>query len=221
MPAKGLRGAATYPVRRNPAIAAASATRSTSPVARIAFGSDAKIRPDGAMAWYSGFSPIRSRARTRRWARASHSASEHALELIHEVQPEVLVKMGDHLGIAPGAEAMPRALEPLAQRPVIVDLAVADHADRAVLVRERLPTVRDVDDRQPPAAESGAALDRHPVAVGTAVDQRLTHALEQGRIRLPARTHHDTVDPAHQSVPTWCRGVMPTCTRSLLLDPRE
>ena len=145
---------------------------------------------------------------------------EHAVELIHEVQPQLLVEMGDHLGIAPGPEAMPARSSRSRSAPVIVDLAVADHADRAVLVRERLPTVRDVDDRQPPAAESGAALDRHPVAVGPAVDQRLTHALEQGRIRLPARTHHDTVDPAHQPVPAWCRGVMPTCTWSLL-DPRE
>ena len=58
---------------------------------------------------------------------------------------------------------------------VVVDLAVEDELDRAVLVRHRLHRrVGEVDDRQPAEAEADAAVvvDPGAAAVGAAVDHR-------------------------------------------------
>src|SRR5262249_55511572 len=153
-------------------------------------------------------------------ARVPQGEPEHALELVDEIEPALLVEMRDHLGVAARPEAMARALETLAQRAVVVDLPVADDQHVAALVRERLRAVLDVDDREAPAAESRPSLDARPIAVGTAVDQRATHPAEGDPVRLEAGAHHHTIDAAHQPGPARCRP-MATCRRSLFLDARR
>ena len=58
----------------------------------------------------------------------------------------------------------------LAQLGVVVDLAVEDDDDGAVLVGHRLRAAGDVEDREPPVAEADAVADVEAVAVGAAVD---------------------------------------------------
>src|SRR4051794_41206892 len=50
-----------------------------------------------------------------------------------------------HLGVAAGPEPVPRPLELAHQLAVVVDLAVLDDDDRAVLVGDRLVAARQVD----------------------------------------------------------------------------
>src|SRR5262249_9527191 len=145
---------------------------------------------------------------------------EHALELVDELEPVLLVEMRDHLGVAAGPETMARAREALAQRAVVVDLPVADDQHVAALVRARLRTALDVDYREAPTAEPRPSVDEHPIAVGTAVDQRPTHPAEHDRVRLEAGAHHHAIDTAHQPGPAQCRPVA-TCRRSLCLDARR
>ena len=66
---------------------------------------------------------------------------------------------------------MPQAPEPLAQLAEVVDLAVLDDADRAVLVGDRLVSGRGVDDGQPPHAERDAVGDVTAFFVGAAMTQ--------------------------------------------------
>src|SRR5262249_49358083 len=100
---------------------------------------------------------------------------EHALEGINEVEAALLVEMGNDLGVAAGAKAMAGAQEVFAERTVVVDLAVADDLDVALLVGQRLRAVLDVDDGEAAAAESHPAPDHHAVAVRTAMDQGAPH----------------------------------------------
>ena len=66
--------------------------------------------------------------------------------------------MDDHLGVAVRAEAVPARLELGADVGEVVDLAVEDDPDRAVLVGERLIAGREIDDAQAamPEADPGA-----------------------------------------------------------------
>src|SRR5439155_17408170 len=95
--------------------------------------------------------------------------AEHPVEEIDEVEPVLLVEVRQHLGIAPGSEAVPPSFERGAKRSAVVDLAVAHRDDVARLVAERLGAARDVDDGEPPAAEGGLAADRGTIAVRSAV----------------------------------------------------
>ena len=57
----------------------------------------------------------------------------------------------------------------------VVDLAVEDDPDRAVLVAERLIAGRQIDDAEPPVAEADAGADVEAVRVGAAMRDRRGH----------------------------------------------
>jgi hypothetical protein len=61
------------------------------------------------------------------------------------------------------------------QRLEIVDLAVEDDADRAVLVEQRLVAGREIDDRKPPVAEAQPRRIMKAGAVGAAVSEAIGH----------------------------------------------
>jgi hypothetical protein len=66
--------------------------------------------------------------------------------------------MDDGLGVGPGPVDVPGAFECGPDIRVVVDLAIEDDPDRAVLVRERLMASREVDDTEPTMAESGVLV---------------------------------------------------------------
>ena len=70
---------------------------------------------------------------------------------------------------------MPEGDELRAQLPVVVDLAVEDHANRAVFVADRLVAAGKVDDAQPAHAERRAVADEHALVVWAAVTDDVTH----------------------------------------------
>ncbi len=85
---------------------------------------------------------------------------------------------------------------------VVVDLAVVDEQVAVVIRGERLPSAREVDDREPGRDEAGPRVEREPVAVRPAMANRPRHA-EERRFgdRLPSLGPHNAGDPAHgQSV---------------------
>ena len=73
----------------------------------------------------------------------------------------------------------------------VVDLAVEDDGDGAVLVEQRLLAGGHVDDRQPPMAEADARRDVQTALVRAAVVLALVHARAAPRdrwARLPRRS---------------------------------
>ena len=79
---------------------------------------------------------------------------ELAVEPVEEAGPFLLVEMHQHLHIHLRAEAVAFAAQLFPQILVIVDFAVADQGDRAVLVMDRLVAAGEVDDGQPAEAEA-------------------------------------------------------------------
>ena len=78
-------------------------------------------------------------------------------------------------------------LELVAELAEVVELAVEDGDDVAVLVRDRLAARGEVDDPQPPVAEHAAAEGVDRALVGAAVDDRVVHARRRPpRRRSPA-----------------------------------
>ena len=125
---------------------------------------------------------------------------EHAAQPVREALPVLLVEMDEHLGVAARREAVPGALELVPQLAVVVDLAVLDDRDPAVLVRDRLVARREVDDREPPGREAPPTRRRKaPSGVGPAVDERRAHRREAAGVD-GAAGHRDSADPAHAAL---------------------
>ena len=91
--------------------------------------------------------------------------------------------------------ALPLELAP--QLPVVVDLAVVDELERAVLARERLVAgLGQVDDREAAEPERDPFLGERARAVGPAVVELGRHACDRlGLGRTAGRD--DSADPAH------------------------
>jgi hypothetical protein len=112
----------------------------------------------------------------------------------------VLVEMREHFGVAAAGELVTARPEVLAQRVVVVDLAVLGAPDAAALVRERLVAALDVDDRQPAGAERAAGVDDEPGVVGAAIFDQLRHPPQDGFRQRRGAAPVDTEgsgDPAH------------------------
>ena len=68
----------------------------------------------------------------------------------------------------------------LAQRLIIVDLAVEDNPHRAVLVGDWLMTCSQIDNAQPPHADRAAAIHVEALIIGPAMDNLIAHGLHAG-----------------------------------------
>ena len=90
----------------------------------------------------------------------------------------LIVAANDHLCIRViASESLAQRNELAPKRAMIVDLAVENDGRRARIVRHRLDTAGDVDDRQAAMAEENtpSAVDMHAVAVRTAMGERARH----------------------------------------------
>src|SRR6185312_11760662 len=107
--------------------------------------------------------------------------------------------MDDRLGVGAGAENMPGGLQGAAQRLEIVNLAVEDEDDRAVLVLHRLRASGEVDDAEATVAEADARLQVKSVPVRAPMRQGSGHPAQQGSVDRPRPAQVGySGDPAHR-----------------------
>ena len=127
-----------------------------------------------------------------------HRDGEHPAQPLGEARTVLLVEVDEHLRVGVRRpEAVAGGLELGPQRGMVVDLAVLHDDDAAVLVGDRLVAALEVDDRQPPRGQAGAAQQRLPCAVGPAVAQRVAHGAQQRGVDGAPVGADDAADPAH------------------------
>src|SRR5258708_5141764 len=108
--------------------------------------------------------------------------------------------MNKDLGIRGGGESVPAPLQLAAHLAVVVDLAVLDHGDAAVLVGDRLIAVLEVDDRESPHRQGDPTLVKYAIAVWPAMRQPRVHRLHGLDIR-----HRAASGDGHSTNPTHAR----------------
>jgi hypothetical protein len=93
-----------------------------------------------------------------------------------------------------------RGGQSVAQLRVVVDLAVLDDVDGAVLVGDRLVPAGEVDDREAARPDPRIAIDVLAAAVGAAVPQGRGHVGDQlTPRRLPTVDGDDATDSTHRA----------------------
>ena len=115
-----------------------------------------------------------------------------------------LVEVRQDLGVAAARERVPSRSKLAPELGVVVELAVLDRDDRAVLVQDRLVATLDVDDREPTHAERDPGRHEGPAVVGAAVSHDVGHDvqrfLREELARLPSDLN-DAADSAHVRTP--------------------
>src|SRR5213082_3277493 len=199
IPAIIVSGAGTYPSAAYSAAAAGFTRRGWSGKTSSACTSEANRSSPATSVQNSGFSPARSRARTKRQRQPCHG-----------VRAQALIQRDDGLDVARRAERIPRALAFLAQRGRVVNLAVADHPDRMVGTLERLIAGGQVHDGEAAGAQSGALVADDALAVRAAVRQRGGHRVEAARVSEGSAGERDGAEDAahlpHPSPTPWRLG---------------
>ena len=123
---------------------------------------------------------------------------EHALEVRDGLDATVLEAVDDDLGVRARREGVPAGGEDPGELAVVVDLAVEDDPDPAVLARHRLVAGREVDDLEPAHREPRGPVHEEALVVGPAVGEPVVHAPQDGGVRAPVGAREDVPDdPAH------------------------
>ena len=120
------------------------------------------------------------------------------------LRPLVLVEVDQYLGIARGPQGVPTRIQPMPEGLEVVDFAVEDDPDRAILVGKRLMASLDVDDGEPPKSERCMLVAVDPLIIGPAMNQSLDHLVERAVAEPSAAVRPGrATDPAH--------GIRPEC----------
>ena len=99
----------------------------------------------------------------------------------------LLVEVRDDRRVAGAADIVAARGEVVAELVEVVELAVEDGHDVAGLVGDRLAASDEVDDTQAPVAEHAASEGVDRALVRPAVDERVVHRGDDGRVRVARR----------------------------------
>jgi hypothetical protein len=133
--------------------------------------------------------------------RVPYSEGEDPVQTGGAVEPPFLVGVNDGFCVCTRGEAVTARFQLATQLAMVVDLAVEDHDNRPVLVRDRLISCDEVDDREAPDTErdSRVVVEVLTALIGPAMPQQVARASEVASIdRTAASAIVDTNDPAHR-----------------------
>ena len=91
---------------------------------------------------------------------------EHASQLREALFSILLIEMDDSFGIRPGCKPVSFGDEFLAKVSIVIDFAIQQDPDGAVLVADWLMTSSDVDDAEPPMPQSDPGANEIPSSSG-------------------------------------------------------
>jgi len=127
-----------------------------------------------------------------------HGQPEHALQPAHAVGAEARVQRHDRFDVARRTERIAGAGAFVAQLASVVDLAVADHPDRAVRTLERLIAGREIHDGEPAGAQARPLVPDDALPVRAAVRECRGHCRDAvGMFERGARERDGAENAAH------------------------
>src|SRR5262249_43534780 len=121
---------------------------------------------------------------------------------LHDCGATLFIEVQDCLGIRAGAIVVTASDQLRSQFRVVIDLAVEDNPDGAVLVGHRLTAAFDVHDCQSPMSQPDRSPHHRAGAIGTAMSKRVSHPHQPMLLGTFARIKfHYPGDAAHRALP--------------------
>ncbi len=131
---------------------------------------------------------------------------EHPVEAAETLLAETLIEVEQHFGVGSTDEVVAGGSEVLGELHVVVDLAVEDDPQIAIVADHGLVTRRrEIDNRQPPRAKADRARDVQPRVIRSPVSEPIAHGHDHRGSHRRAVGADDAYDAAH-GVRTASRG---------------
>ena len=139
----------------------------------------------------------------RAFARIPQRQGKHAVQLVHEISPALLIEMGNQRGVTASADVVRAVEQTLSQYGVVVEFAVEDRLDRALPGVDRLVPLFAVDDCQPRHRQVYVVPEEFALAVGPSMLNRREHPADHLRVgdRSPPEPH-DSGESTHSETLT-------------------
>jgi hypothetical protein len=117
--------------------------------------------------------------------------SELPPEVLEHVHTVLFPEMHEDLRVATGTEAVPEALEMSPPLGKIEQLAIVNHGDGAVFIKDGLTSVRQADDAEPSRDQPETGTHQHSALIRSSVQDRPGHALQFacGNLTLPGEVN--------------------------------
>src|SRR4051812_30161301 len=116
-----------------------------------------------------------SRTKKRLAVAVPNGEREHTAELLDTGRAELLVRMYDRFGVAPGDVMVAGAFEFGPDRSVVENFSVEGNPLGPVLVRHRLVAAGNVDDAEAAMTKEGSSVLVHAMAVRSTMPDRFHH----------------------------------------------
>ena len=126
-----------------------------------------------------------TRAKELARAHVVHHEAVHTAQALDQALSPLLIAVHENLGVGIAVEGVAGGLQLGAELLEVVDLAVEDDEDGAVLVAHRLgASLGEVENGQAAETQRHAIFDMGSAHVGTAVDNAIHHRLENALVVL-------------------------------------
>src|SRR5260370_26258085 len=103
---------------------------------------------------------------------------EHAAQVLWTIGAPLVVGVNDSFSVAVRIELVAELFELPAQLAIVLDLAVKNNPCGAILIMNRLLSVREIDDREASHRQSHASAEIETVIVRTTMTNASVHARE-------------------------------------------
>src|SRR5262249_26303794 len=105
--------------------------------------------------------------------------------LLNAIRPVFLICMHDDFSVGFCAESVAARSQSIAQTLIVVNLAVENDPDRAVLIGKRLSAAAEVDDTEPSMPKTSGALRINSESVRSAMADDGGHSLDDRALDSP------------------------------------
>ena len=108
-----------------------------------------------------------------------------------------IVRVNDGFSIAIGIKGVAEFLELFAQLAIVVDLAIENDPRGAILIVNRLPAAREIDNRQPAHPQAHGPAEIEAVFVRTAMANCVAHPADQMLVNVATIVSNYACDSTH------------------------
>jgi hypothetical protein len=123
---------------------------------------------------------------------------EHSTQIVDAFLGTFLIQVDNDLRVSGGLELVTARKQSLTQLRIIVDFAIKDDPNRAVLVGERLGACAQVDDRKPKMAETNRTAKIYAPSIRATMTHDIEHSLNLGSLDSSREIEMElTGDAAH------------------------
>jgi hypothetical protein len=102
---------------------------------------------------------------------------KHAPEVSEALFAVIFIEVDNSFSIRAGDESVPASEQFLAKFRIVINFTIQEHPDGSIFIADRLVTAGDINNAEPPMAQTDSAIHINALVIRTAMTQSSVHLL--------------------------------------------